>query len=318
MPLTFSKSESNRFDLSVFRNNAFRETELETVLPEAIEESADLVILRFETIDFDRIYTYLSNRCHCIPADSLIEFRKRLNASTIADRLGSGATISEYNGNDRDSLSDVIERCYEAYTNHYHANPCLNVSGVLAGLVEFSRGFTGNPNRTIFVARRDGRLCGYLCMDISAGIGSTVIGGSALDFPAAARHKILCDLTHAGDLWLMDRGVKEFKAVTRIDKIYIQKLLINNMHCMPSRSLSTIHLNLFLQKIAAASAADNAEIKPNRVAQLIRTGTYQLRDPLGETREAIFSFSSQGARYTFGNTTDSTGTCRIDYSLSAE
>lgn len=249
MPLAYSDSESKRFALNVFRHGTLTAGHIPNFLAECAEKSADVVILRMESEAAALIAPQLAPLCHTIAADQLLEFRKSLNEKTQAEFLRSGAEILEVTAENRHLLDGIVERCYSSYTNHYHANPCLVQTEILQGLVEFSHGFLAKDNRTIFIARFGDNRCGYLCMEIKDGVGCTVIGGSALDLPAATRHKVLCDMTHFGDRWLLDRKIREFKALTRTDKIYIQKLLVRNMRCLPSRTLVTLHLNLFLGKM---------------------------------------------------------------------
>lgn len=251
MFLNFSESESKRFNLQIFRATAPQIPQIPDFLAEGIANKADIIILRSDIEHITALIPELSRRCHTITADALIEFHKVLRKDTIADELGAKAEISEAGESDRARLVELIPRCYAEYTNHYHANPCIDSTTVLDGLVEHSLSFLAKENRCIFVATAHGRDCGYLCMEIRDGVGSTVFGGSALDIPAGLRHKILCDLTHHGDLWLMARGVTRFRAITRTDKTYIQKLLVHNMHTLPAQTLVTLHLNLFAGRIAA-------------------------------------------------------------------
>lgn len=243
--LSFSESESRRFDLRVFRGGHIDPVDLSRLEAEFFELRPDVVILRMSAIAAAGLIRPLAKKYPVIHADNLIEFRKNLGAATQADFLDSGAAITEVTQGD-DEIDRLIERCYAEYTNHYHANDRLDHSRILPGLIEFSRGFAGRDNRTLLIARYRGKAAGYLCMEMKDGFGSSVIGGSALDMPKALRHRMLCDMTHAGDRWLMERGVKRFRAVTRTDKIYIQKLLIKNMHCLPAEALATVHVNLFL------------------------------------------------------------------------
>ncbi len=249
MFLSLSESESRRFALQVYRGGMVAANEADALLREGMDQSADVVILRMEQEAAGDLLEALAGKCYAIAADALIEFRKPLNKKTIADLLHSGTEIMEITRDNIELLDGLVERCYSEYRNHYHANPCLNRQAVLSGLDEFSRSFALAENRVVLVALHRGVACGYLCMEIRDGTGRSVIGGSALDIPQVLRHKVLCDLTHHGDQWLIDRGITQFKALTRIEKSYIQKLLIRNMHCLPSRALATIHINLFLSQI---------------------------------------------------------------------
>lgn len=281
MHLNLSESESRRFGLVVCRGGKLAPHEVDSFLEQCAAMHADVAILRMDAEDATRLIPLLAPRCQTIPADTLLEFRKPLNRRTVADTLQSGADITELAESDAPLLDALVERCYADYTNHYHANPCLDHNAILPGLIEFSRNFIARDDRTVFIASRDGQPCGYLCMDIRDGIGSSVIGGSALDIPHLLRHKILCDLTHRGDLWLLNRGVAKFSAVTRTDKIYIQKLLVHNMHCLPARSLATLHVNLFLSEMKKAPFL---ETEYNAGHGLLQTTT-RLRDARGPLQQ---------------------------------
>jgi hypothetical protein len=243
--LSISESESHRFDLKICRGGHVGVADIDRLEAEILELRPDVVILRMNAVAAADLMRPLAKKYPVIHADNLIEFRKNLSPETQADFLDSGAVITEVKEGNPE-IDELIERCYAEYTNHYHANDRLDHSRILPGLIEFSRGFAGREHRTLLIARYRGKAAGYLCMEIKDGFGSSVIGGSALDMPKALRHRMLCDMTHAGDAWLMERGVKRFRAVTRTDKIYIQKLLIRNMHCLPAEAISTLHLNLFL------------------------------------------------------------------------
>lgn len=322
MYVNFSETESRRFSFRIFRGGSIAPEHAVDLLRECIEREADVVILRMEQETAADLLDQLAGKCHAIAADALIEFRKPLNQKTIADRLCSGAEIVEIDTTNVHLLDGLVERCYAEYRNHYHANPCLDRQGVLSGLVEFSKSFARVKNRTVLVALHKGSPCGYLCMEIRDGdaphgqptgshrlpTGSSVIGGSALDIPQGLRHKVLCDLTHYGDLWLLERGVAQFKALTRTDKTYIQKLLIRNMHCMPSRSLATIHINLFLSEIKR-QPSDAAVVIPqlDLDSAAHRTTCLEIRKPHATTQRRILALSTGAGKFYFCADSDTSG-----------
>jgi hypothetical protein len=304
-----SLSESARLGCEIYRSARLTIEQLPVLFAECAEKLPDVVILRTAADEAYELLPHLSSACHTIVADSLLEFRKTLNAGNLADSFDSGAAIFEAAQEDSVRVADLVRRCYAGYTNHYHANPCLDPARVLEGLVEFSLGFMASADRTLLVAELDGRLVGYLCMEIRDGTGSTVIGGSALDIPVALRHKVLCDLTHRGDEWLLERGIRRFAAVTRTDKIYIQKLLCHNMHTLPARTLVTLHLNLFLH-----SAAEQAKRPPGEWPPAILTGIsaaaltrYELRPSLDTGFEQSVAFARGERSYVYSLLSDAAG-----------
>jgi|GEM_PF-3117420 len=326
MHVNFSESESRRFSLRMFRGGAVGRDKADELLEECIDHGADTIILRMEQETAAELLDALSEKCHAIGADALIEFRKPLNQKTIADRLGSGAEIVEINQANVQLLDGLVERCYSEYRNHYHANPCLDRQAVLSGLVEFSRSFAMVKDRTVLVAVHRGIPCGYLCMEIrddhgSNGlptgsrrlpIGSSVIGGSALDIPPGLRHKVLCDLTHAGDLWLLERNVTQFKALTRTEKSYIQKLLIRNMHCLPSRSLATIHINLFIDQLL--KTAPQGEFPRCAAARPHRLTTFFRRVAKGAEERRVFQRLTPVGSFSYAADSDYQGIFSVAFS----
>lgn len=308
--LAFSKTESLRFGYKVFRGTGRPVRDGMELLSESCAERADIVILRTGISELNRLFDQLGQRCHAIWADTLLEYRKTLIPGTVADFLDAGARIVEATEPDRPMLVDLIRRCYAEYQNHYFANPCLNTDYVLAGLIEYSLSFLSHPDRTIFVAYLDDSPCGYLCMDIEDGVGTNPIGGSALDIGMQKRHKILCDLTHFGDRWLLERGVRQFRAVTRTDKTYIQKLLVRNMHCLPAKTVGTLHINMFL----AAMQKPGVDCKsppwpkshPAPGESIIACGT-SLGVATGPVREDSFAIMKPDACYYYTALSDKTG-----------
>ena len=309
MHLSLSESESRRFGLVVCRGGKLTPAETDAFLAECAAMRTDVAILRMAAQDAASLIPALTPKCQTIPADMLLEFRKPLNQRTVADALNSGAEITELHAKNIDLLDGLVERCYADYTNHYHSNPCLDHAAILPGLIEFSRNFVARDDRTVFIASRAGKPCGYLCMDISDGVGSSVIGGSALDIPALLRHKILCDLTHHGDLWLLRRGVAKFSAVTRTDKIYIQKLLVHNMHCLPAGALTTVHVNLFL----AAMQNDPVSATEGRSMSnaLLQTKTL-LRAATGPVERRAITIQHEGKKFQFAAESDKTGIMQFE------
>lgn len=311
MALSFSPKESARFGFKIFRLETPSSVELAAIFEECVREGADIVILRMGAEEGMSFYPEISKACHTIAADSLIEFRKVLKDTTVADFLDSGASIREMRNDEAPQLKELVSRCYSEYRNHYFENPSLNPETVLDGLTEFSQGFLSTDNRTVLVATHAGIACGYLCMEIRDGCGSSVIGGSALDIPQALRHKILCDLTHHGDRWLMERHVKRFKAVTRLEKTYIQKLLIHNMHCLPARSLVTMHLNLFLHKMKDSISAEATTSQNMR----LHSGTYYVlrhSQPVSSHARNSWQFERQGMRYIYSCRSDVNGMITLE------
>ena len=315
MHLNLSESESRRFGLVVCRGGKLAPHEVDSFLEQCAQLHTDVAILRMDAEDAARLVPALAPRCQTIPADTLLEFRKSLNRRTVADALHSGADITELAEHDAPLLDQLVKRCYTAYTNHYHANPCLDHNAILPGLIEFSCNFISRSDRTVFIASRGGEPCGYLCMDIRDGVGSSVIGGSALDIPHLLRHKILCDLPHRGDLWLLNRGVAKFSALTRTDKIYIQKLLVHNMHCLPARSFATLHVNLFL---SAMEKAPIAETDDRAIRQpLLQTAT-RLRDSRSPLQRRSLTLHKDARTFRFVADYDDAGAVQMESSIFAE
>jgi len=309
--LSSSRAESQRLGFRIFRSAGVKASELVAFFAECAEKRPDVIIMRTGADELYQVLPQLSSACHTIVADSLLEFRKTLHSGNVADFLNSGAEIYEAGLEDEFRVAELVRRCYSNYKNHYHANPCLDQERILEGLVEFSLGFIAHAQRTLFVAAIKDRLVGYLCMEIRDGVGSTVIGGAALDIPMALRHKVLCDLTHRGDLWLIERNVRRFAAVTRTDKIYIQKLLYHNMHTLPSQTLVTLHLNLFLAQAGEQGAQQPVEWPPviPSESNAVNLTRYELKSPVGLRHERSVIFEQADRIFRYSLEMDAVGIC---------
>ncbi|MBV6494825.1 MAG: hypothetical protein LDLANPLL_02862 [Turneriella sp.] len=312
--LDFSPRESARFGFRFFRASTPRIDAWKDFLDACYNDRADVVILRGESNLIHAFHQEILPFCHVILADEILEFRKPLNPKTQSDFLKSGAEIIELTQQTAYLLDDVVEHCYEKYANHYHRNPCLNHEKILPGLVEFSHSFLSDTKKTIFIARNKQQTVGYLCMEIKGGVGSTVIGGSSLTLPPLARHKILCDMTHVGDAWLIERGVKEFHAFTRTDKTYIQKLLTRNMHCQVSKSLATLHVNFFFDKMQTESSSAEDTFSAQRVRYAQRN-VYRLRPQSKSSYQKSFTLNAAERTYTYTADIDTKGLAAIGYSI---
>lgn len=250
MSLIFSKSESERFNLKIYRCDQIP-ANIHDFLEDAIEKRADLIIMRITAPEAYKFNNIISAHASTLLTDVSLIFEKPLNKRTIAATYHSKMEIFRADQSHSTILSDIVHRCYHKYLNHYAMNPCLDSTKVLDGLIEYSLGFltaSDDKSRGTLLAKIGDKYCGYLSLELIDGVGSTVIGGAAMDEPDLIRHKILSDLTHCGDRLLLEWGAVRFKAQTKIDNFYTQKLLSKYMHSSPVEASITVHINLFLNK----------------------------------------------------------------------
>lgn len=212
------------------------------LVDEINREKPDVVIVK-TTIENEREYLELQAPGYeTYAAKYLLSFEKRIREESIVDFLDSKTVIRDAQKQDFPILRELIANCYEEHRSHYHRLPFADHQKILEGYIEWTLSFFQAEGGHLILAEKDNTMLGFMALRKSGNTGSFPIGGVKFSVGPILRHKILCDLGHVGEKWMMKNGCSRFQSITQIDNYYTQKLLYKNMHSLPQACLATIHI----------------------------------------------------------------------------
>lgn len=241
--LTFSPLDSARFEMRVLRGR------LDTIEPkvlaaEIIASGCDVAIVRTPSAKSARISAISRWALPVQHADTLVYYQCDLrhydphplrNPDIVFARAGEG---------DAKELREMIADTFRDYASHYHANPLFARDKVLAGYQEWAENHATGSDRTLWTARRKGRLVAFAACQEKP--GSDEVEGILYGVnPQDAGGGLYGDLIRHTQIEAKKRGIGTMKVSTQVGNFAVQKVWAREGFHM-SEALDTFHVNALL------------------------------------------------------------------------
>lgn len=241
--LTFSPSESARFDLRTFRA-ILSGIDVDALFEEIVAQRVDLAILRLPTHESGEIRSIQRFGLHPIHADTLVSYECRLQECEPRPLKDPQRSIDPARPGDTQAIIELVMAVFADYPNHYHANPMLDRAAVLDGYCEWALNHLSGDGRIAWVARADGRVAGIACstFDPATRVCQGVLHGVHPDFSGSG---IYTDLIRYTQHHFRERGYRTLKISTQVGNLPVQRVWVREGFVF-AEVFDTFHINALL------------------------------------------------------------------------
>lgn len=241
--LALSPLDSARFEMRVLRGR------LDTIEPkvlaaEIIATGCDVAIVRIPSAQSARMSTLSRWALPVQHADTLVYYQCDLRRYTPPALRNQDISFARASENDMGELREMIADTFRDYSSHYHANPLFAREKVLAGYQEWAENHATGSDRTLWTARREGRLVAFAaCQEkpnsreaegILYGVNHQDAGGG-----------LYGDLIRHTQTEAKKRGICTMKVSTQVGNFAVQKVWAREGFHM-TEALDTFHINALL------------------------------------------------------------------------
>ena len=247
--IQWSESESNRFNLRVFRLVS-ESIDAETLVSAMITNRADVVVLRVPSEQLAQLHRLDRSGIPHLVAGTLVYYHADLGAE--AGQLSNPEMrLRRCDPEDAPKLATMVEKIFHGYVNHYSANPLLATDDILAGYAEWATSYIDRPGRVAFFAELGGSAVGFATCSFEADSCEGVLYGVA---PDAAGQGVYTDIVRLTKRHFGAAGFRRMVVSTQTENVAVQRAWVREAFTL-AKSYATIHLN----PLFAASARDPHE-----------------------------------------------------------
>lgn len=243
--LKFSRPDSDRFGLRVFRANAAG-VDSQALFEAIVGNAADIVILRLPAGAHPELQQLGRYALHPIHADTLVYYQLPLAGIEPKSPHNEDLKFSEATEADAVELDALVTAAFSGYVSHYHANPRLDPPRILEGYADWASGYlTDKGHGSIaWVARRKGVLLAFICCrhDPETETCEVVLNGV---HPDHWRGGIYTDLIRYTQEEFRGRGYRSMRISTQIWNYAVQKVWSREGFSL-DQAFDTFHINAML------------------------------------------------------------------------
>jgi ribosomal protein S18 acetylase RimI-like enzyme len=238
---SFSKPDSNRFDINIHRAN------IETINQNEIYQyiysnKVDLLILRTPVGNKPEQFLLQKVGYQVLHVDTLVYYFSALNKTTnltLRNRLDF-VQISDQNVN---ILNEIVPEIFSDYKNHYFSNPRLDKTKILEGYIEWAKSYVSNKenDKISWVANLNGVCVGFAtctfndekkeCEGILYGV-----------LPKYSGKGIYTDLIKFTQEYFKNKDFIIMWVSTQIQNFAVQKTWLNQSFIL-KKAFDTYHIN---------------------------------------------------------------------------
>jgi|688.fasta_scaffold32494_6 hypothetical protein len=242
--ITYSKVESDRFKLKVYRGNTSNIDKKE-LLTTILENKIDVSIIRMPSHKIEQQFELDKIGFPYICADTLVYYKSNLEKSSI-NPIKNDLEFIIATDEHTDILDSLINSIFIGYTNHYNSNPLLPKGDILNGYKEWARGYINNStnNKTTWIVKQGKENIGFAtcsfnnetseCEGVLYGVSESHSGMG-----------IYGDIIRFTQNYFKENGFKTMSVSTQIQNIAVQKVWTRESFFI-SEAYNTYHINSLL------------------------------------------------------------------------
>jgi len=241
--LSYSKVESSRFGLRVFRV-VLDDLDTDDLLATILREQPDVVIGRLPAVNQGQLARLDRLGIPWVSADSLVHYYADLDRFQPTALRNQDLEFSEATPDDADLLGSLIEEIFPGYTNHYYSNPVLDRSSILEGYVEWANGYIGGGDSdvTVWLAHRGDTPVAFATCRYTPDEAEGVLYGVRPNESGKGVYGDLIRFTLADS---KKRGVERMHVSTQVQNFAVQAAWVRQGFVMRD-ALVTFHINAML------------------------------------------------------------------------
>lgn len=238
-----STLDSERFGLRVFRGTISK-VEPKALASEILTAACDVAIIRVPSSASARMATLARWSLPVLHADTLVYYRCDLSRYQPKPLRNTDIEFSVASAADMAELRLMIADTFRNYQSHYHANPMFPCDKILAGYQQWAENHVAGEDRTLWTARRGGRLVAFAaCQDApDHDQAEGILYGVS---PQDAGGGLYGDLIRHTQADAKSRGLATMKVSTQVGNLAVQKVWAREGFYM-FEALDTFHVNALL------------------------------------------------------------------------
>lgn len=235
----FSKEESKRFNLRVFRN-VLSEINPEFIKSEIKSKHIELAIIR--------IPVELSNNLHKLStigltyfvADTLVYYYNNL-INFLPTKLSNNDLVfvpfTEYL---LQSMYDLIDEIFKNYTNHYHSNPLISVD-IAEAYKEWAKNYLLNARENVnsWLIQLGGKNIAFIICLSNMKETEVILNGV---IPSESGKNVYGDMIKYIQSFFKDLNCETIKISTQLTNYAVQKVWVRNSFVL-KEAFYTVHIN---------------------------------------------------------------------------
>lgn len=177
-----------------------------------------------------------------VHADTLVHYTCDLRRHTPPSLRNGDIAFTLAVEHDLAELDPLVEATFAGYVSHYHANPLFRAADILAGYREWAAAHVSGEGRTLWLARREGRLVAFAGCQLHGGSAEGILYGVA---PEAAGGGLYGDLIRHTQDAARRAGCSAMTVSTQVSNYAVQKVWAREgFHLV--QAFDTYHVNALL------------------------------------------------------------------------
>lgn len=247
-PIPFSASESNRFNLNIFRGQ-IDVIDIAALKNLIATNKVDILILRIPSKTEASHYKLNSIGYNCIHADSLVTYTVALQDHIIPE-ISKEIRFEVITKENHDMLGKMIPVIFKDYQNHYFSNPVLEKKKITEGYLEWAHSHTNNTlNNISWYILKNNTIAGFAncTFNVDKKECQIVLNGV---MPGYEGQKIYTYLVRNMQLHFRSAGFTKMSISSQLQNYPVQKVWVREGFFL-TESHETYHINSFLSNPSA-------------------------------------------------------------------
>lgn len=236
-----SEKESNRFQMNILRAS-MESLDIKALNNAILENQTDLTILRLPCENLPQISKLQNLGFPFFQTDTLVYYYVDFNEYQPKELKNSDLTFDFATNQDKNILSELVDKIFPGYTNHYNSNPYIDKQNILEGYKEWVIDFIGAENKFVFLVKKQGEIIGFATCTNENNEAEGVLYGV---LPTASGGGVYSDIIRYTQSFMKDLGVNIMKVSTQVQNYAVQKVWSREGFFM-KKSFATIHINSLL------------------------------------------------------------------------
>ena len=215
---SYSQAESQAFGFRIFR--AKLESGDEEFLQEQIREhQPDILISRIDVRLQKSLFRILNEIPDSYLADTLVYFRGKIQDEKT--ELPAAVEIRKADIKDEEILSDLIQRIFKGYENHYHSSPVFKGVNLAQGYTEWTKPFLQDSGKCCYLIFDQQVPAGFLSarLDMENSYADIILNGVLKEYEGQGKYSFL--IRHLKKE-LIAAGIKNVMVSTQLNNQRVQ------------------------------------------------------------------------------------------------
>lgn len=250
--MEYSKLESERFDLNIFRGDVLHEIQPEKIKSLIEQNQVDVLIFRIPAENQHLLYQLHQTGYEVLVADTLVYYECDLKKRPKTPFRNPDLSFDFAQVSDKNLLDKLTDDIFKEYTNHYFSNPNFGKQDITNGYKEWAISHlseNANPekdDKILWIIHKNGEPVGFTACKIEQPnhTFNGILNGIA---SYARRGGIYEDMIRFMCQYFEEKGFEKMRISTQIQNYAVQKVWNRNNFFLTNAYI-TVHVNSLLSQ----------------------------------------------------------------------